>query len=303
MFASGGDDIRCRAIAAAAATFRDSAPGSRGIVTCSSDALQDLGRQSLALGAEADRRRAAERLDRLAAVSDQRRPRLRGVGDPGAQQRLSEDGAHARPHRAGSEGVSAAGAEHHDAADQRGRRSDHGADVPRVGDAVQVDAGGGRRVLAPALRARPRSPACRSRARRRRRAGPARPRCRPRPSPAAVSSSTGSAPAARAAASRSSPSVTNSPSASRERRRASRRTSFSFSFCGLVIIGHPEMKRAAALRTARGKRDGALAQAAAPSRASSTNRRKPSGSLTAISASILRFTSTPASLRPWMNSE
>ena len=40
----------------------------------------------------------------------------------------------------------------------------------------------------------------------------------------------------------------------------------------------------------------ASAQAAAPSRASSTNRRKPSGSLTAISASILRFTSTPASL-------
>src|SRR5687767_8049479 len=42
---------------------------------------------------------------------------------------------------------------------------------------------------------------------------------------------------------------------------------------------------------------------AAPSRASSANRRNVSGSRTAMSASILRFTSTPASLRPCMSSE
>ena len=43
--------------------------------------------------------------------------------------------------------------------------------------------------------------------------------------------------------------------------------------------------------------------AAAASRARSANRRKVSGSRTAMSASTLRSSSIPASLSPWMNCE
>ena len=73
-----GDDIRSHAIAAAAATLSDSAPpGRSGIVTSTSQRSQHLGRQPLALGAEADGRGAGQRLETLAAVGDERRPRRR----------------------------------------------------------------------------------------------------------------------------------------------------------------------------------------------------------------------------------
>ena len=76
----GASFIRAHAIAAAAATFSDSAPPARrGIVAVASQAASDLRRQPLALGAEADGRGAVERLESgLAAVGDERDPRRRG---------------------------------------------------------------------------------------------------------------------------------------------------------------------------------------------------------------------------------
>ena len=80
------DDIRSQAIAAAAATLSDSAPpGRSGIVTSTSHCSStSAGRPSRS----APRQRvatAAERLEALAAVGDERRPRLRRLLDRGPQ--------------------------------------------------------------------------------------------------------------------------------------------------------------------------------------------------------------------------
>ena len=80
-------------------------------------------------------------LERLAAVSDQGRPRLGGRVDPAPHQGLCENGPHARPDGVRPERVRAVGAEDHRAAHQRVRGPDHRADVARIGDPVQVDAG------------------------------------------------------------------------------------------------------------------------------------------------------------------
>ena len=127
------------------------------------------------------RRRRAPRA-RLAAVGDERDPRRRGRlerGDP--QRRPREDRAHARPHRLRPVGVGAVRAEDDGAAEQRVGGADDRADVAGVGDAVQVEAGRGRRSVGarPPAAPRPRSPASPSRARRRRPAAPARPPRRP----------------------------------------------------------------------------------------------------------------------------
>ena len=234
IFAPGGDDIRCRAIAAAAATFSDSAPGRSGIVTrrshCASTSSGSPSRSAPRPGSPASPSASSG----SPPCSDQRRARRRGRLDPGAQQRLAEDRAHARPHRARPVGIGAVGADHHRAADQRGGGADDGADVAGVRDAVQVDAG--RRGLArPSAGARSRSPACPSPAPRRCRAAPARPRCRRGPRRRRSAARPARRPPARAAASRSSPSPRTGRRPRASAAAGSLRTSFSFSLCGLVI--------------------------------------------------------------------
>ena len=200
------DDIRWEAIAAAAATLSDSAPPS-----AQRDRRRHLAlgehrvRQPLALGAEAERRRARQRLQPGAAVGDQRRPRRRRLPQLGPRGRLREDRAHAGPHRLRRERVGAAGAERDRAVEQSVGGADDGADVAGVADAVQIDAGRGRRLgpaqrpdrdhpragaerrdTAPAAPARPPPPEVANRRRsagsaaRRRRPAPPRPGPRPR---------------------------------------------------------------------------------------------------------------------------
>src|SRR5262249_40317327 len=57
------------------------------------------------------------------------------------QQRLGEDGTHARPDRMRPEGISGPGPENHRPTDQGEGRPDDGADVPRIRDAVQIGTG------------------------------------------------------------------------------------------------------------------------------------------------------------------
>ena len=168
--------------------------------------------QPVALGAQAQGGRPAQRLQAGAAVGDQRRPRRRRLPQLGPGRRPGEERTHAGPRRLRREGIGAAGAERDRDVEQRVNAAHDGPDVPRVPHAVQVDAGRARR-LGPAQRPdrdRPRPRAQRrgrrqqlrldllaAQARNRRRsAGSAAPRPRPRP-----------------ASTRSSPSVTNSPRA------------------------------------------------------------------------------------------
>ena len=154
------------------------AAGRSGIVTSTSHSASTSAGQPSRSAPQAERRRARQRVEPLAAVGDQRGPRRRRLPHLAPRRRLGEDRAHARPHRLRREGVGAAGAEHDRAVEQGVGGADDGADVAGVGDAVQVDAGRPGR-LGTSAAARPRSPASPSRARRRRRAAPARPPRRP----------------------------------------------------------------------------------------------------------------------------
>ena len=211
----------------------------------------------LARAAPPARRRGRWSPSRRARRAARRRGRPAPPAAPGSrrsrrEQRLGEDRAHARPHGVRPEGVRAIGAEHHRAADQRVRGPDHGADVARVGDAVQVDAGR-LRLVGPDLPPDPDRPGPRAERReaveqRRLDLGAAEPLARRGQQLDRLG------PGRARGRSRSSPSPTNRPSRSRLRRLPRRRISFSFSLWGLVIVVMgPKRKRAAPLsRTARG---------------------------------------------------
>ena len=127
-----------------------------------------------------------------------------------------------------------------------------------------------------------------------------------RPLPAAAYRSMAIQPLASAELSKSSPSATNRPDRSRQRRRwRSLRISLSFWLCGLVIWVMNEKRRPPVERRPGGGAGGSASRqpAASASRARSAKRRKVSASRTAMSARILRSSSTPASCRPCMNCE
>ena len=175
------EDIRWAAIAAAAATLSDSATAlAQGDRHPPLAAGEHLVGQPLALGAEADRGGAGERVESLAAVGDQSDTRLRASASNSAlHRRPGEDRPHARPDRLRREGVGAIGPEDDRAAEQRVGGADDRPDVAGVADAVQVDARGTPVATRPSAVGQtaidPRAGAERSR---RRRAAPARP---PRP--------------------------------------------------------------------------------------------------------------------------
>ena len=259
----------------------------------------------VALRAEADRRRPLERLQGLAAVSDQSRPRLGGRLERRPHQRLGEDRPHARPNRPGPEGVGASRSQDYRAADQGEGGPDHGADVSGIGDAMEIDAGGDRLVRPAALpdadRAGARAERGEAIEERRLDLGPTQ----PLPGRGEQLDRLGAGLPRRrqqvlALADEEAIALPRPPPLQAPDQLQ------------LLVVGAGDQSISASSRQQKGRplcgppgkvAGDALAQAAAPSRARSTNRRKPSGSLTAISASSFRLTSTPAWSRPWMNSE
>ena len=145
--AMAGDDIRSQAIAAAAATLSDSAPP-----RAQRDrqprvaALEHLGREALALGAEAERSAAPVEPPRAARRRGRPGPR-RGAGVASIPARAG-GWAKIEPMLArtafGENGSAQPGPSDDDAVDQRVGGADDRADVAGVADPVQVDAGGGR---------------------------------------------------------------------------------------------------------------------------------------------------------------
>ena len=196
------------------------------------------------------------------------------------------------------------------------RRAEDRADVARVVDAVQVDADRAERRRRETAPRRWPARVCRRRARRRSPAPPHRPRA-----PAAR------CPRRRTARPASSRSHRPRRVGPRPRPRTGRRargpgggpatcgSSFSFSLWGLVIAGMSGEVSRVGLVQQKGRRsfrsgaqvavlDVGFAQpAASASRARSAKRRKVSASRTAMSARILRSSSTFASWRPCMNWE
>ena len=182
-----GDDIRCAGDRSRGGDVERL--GGRRAAAGSSPAASQLGqhlrRQALALGAEAERRGAVQRVEPRAAVGDQRDPRRAASPRPGraaAAGRRSSPCSPAPP--SGRSGSAQSGPSTTVPPSRACGGADDRADVAGVADAVQVDAGR-RRLLRPATAARPRSPECPSRAPRPRPAAPARPprrrgRCRRR---------------------------------------------------------------------------------------------------------------------------
>src|SRR4051795_2026878 len=74
-------------------------------------------------------------------MSDQGGAGPRSLPDLSPRDRLAKDRAHARPHRLRGEGIGAAWAEHDRALEQGVSGADDRADVARVTDPMQVDAG------------------------------------------------------------------------------------------------------------------------------------------------------------------
>ncbi len=155
---------------------------------------------------------------------------------------------------------------------------------------------------------RPDGDHARARAERRgaRRAGPARPRSPRSRRPAATRTSTGSRPAVEPGVEQ----VLALGGEQRPRARATCGPELAHPLQPLVVVAGDHLS----CRSFRNKKGGpsmdrpgrssyATATYATASRATSANRRNASGSRTAMSASILRLTSTPASSRPWMSSE
>ena len=283
------------------AALSDSGPSARsGIEAVAACARHELVRQPLALRAHAHHHRRLRPDVRQAGPSAGRERHQRAVelGEVRARRRPGEQRSHAGAHGLGPERVRAARPQHHGAVAERVGRAQHRAHVARVAHAMQVHRTAGRRARSGAS-GRPPPPGCRCPARL-----PARSSSGSTSSPAR-SSSSGSHPASRAASTRSSPSAANSPVSSRSRLRCRRRRSLSWELSAEVITGVPGTGQG----TKKGASVGALGvvlrpvawvQAAAASRAVSAKRRNVSGSRTAMSASTLRSSSTPASLRPCM---
>ena len=316
------DDIHWAPIAAAAATLSDSAPPRRrGIVTCASHSAST---PSGSPSRSAPRQRVwapSSRVEPGAAVGDEGGARRRRLPHRGAQRRLGEDRAHARPHRLRRVGVGALGAEDDGAVQQRVGGADDRADVAGVADPVQVEAGRARGV-GPAQRPdgdRPRAGAERGGVGQQLRldllaaepgagGGEDEARLCPgrQPGLEQVLALAGEQALALAV-------LALAQLAHQLQLLVVRALDHLLGGClfwssavspGIAAKTGPETKKAGRFHGPPGRVEcGCAAQAAAPSRASSTNRRKASLSCTAISASILRLTSISALLRPLISSE
>ena len=289
------------ATVAAMAAFSDS-DGDRDVAHLVALREHGVG-QSFALRADHERDLALAQLGQRPARAGVQRDAPPGqLVDPAhAHHRHREDRPHRGPHRLVPVGIGAPRPERDARGAERVRRAQHGPDVARVAHAPQRDAQRPGGLAGPALRVDGQRPRARARAARRSPAAAAPTSSPSSPEPAATSRIDAAQPAASAAAIRSSPSATNSPILSRHLRPASLRTWVRLSLWGLVITGEKNGRRSV-WRGARGS--GVFGgQADDASRALSAKRRKVSASRTAMSASILRSTSMPASLRPCMKVE